>query len=69
FHTDLSRLVFTNRFLQLSTLLPSDVLYGLGQHWGPPPQEPQLDQPDPLQQGQAGHGKCSRFTAVSARKL
>ncbi|KAH8041504.1 hypothetical protein HPB51_016949 [Rhipicephalus microplus] len=35
FHTDLSRLVFTNRFLQLSTLLPSDVLYGLGQHWGP----------------------------------
>ncbi|XP_075544496.1 lysosomal alpha-glucosidase-like isoform X1 [Dermacentor variabilis] len=35
FHTDLSRLVFTDRFLQLSTLLPSDVLYGLGQHWGP----------------------------------
>ncbi|XP_077518779.1 lysosomal alpha-glucosidase-like [Amblyomma americanum] len=35
FDTDLSRLVFTDRFLQLSTLLPSDVLYGLGQHWGP----------------------------------
>ncbi|KAH9373897.1 hypothetical protein HPB48_012034 [Haemaphysalis longicornis] len=35
FHVDLSRLVFTDRFLQLSTLLPSDVLYGLGQQWGP----------------------------------
>lgn len=35
FYADLSRLVFTDRFLQLSTLLPSDVLYGLGQQWGP----------------------------------
>lgn len=33
FHTNLSRLVFTDQFLQLSTLLPSDYVYGLGEQW------------------------------------
>lgn len=33
FHTDLSRLVFTDQFLQLSTLLPTDIVFGLGEQW------------------------------------
>lgn len=33
FNANLSRLVFTEYFLQLSTLMPSDVVYGLGEQW------------------------------------
>lgn len=35
FQTDLSRLIFANQFLQLSTLMPSDIVYGLGEQWNP----------------------------------
>ncbi|CAN7939685.1 unnamed protein product, partial [Ixodes hexagonus] len=33
FQTNLSRLVFTDQFLQLSTLMPSNTVYGLGEQW------------------------------------
>lgn len=33
FHANLSRLVFTDQFLQISTRLPSDYVYGLGEQW------------------------------------
>ncbi|KAK8775771.1 hypothetical protein V5799_030885 [Amblyomma americanum] len=33
FHVDLSRLVFTEYFLQLSTWMPTNVVYGLGEQW------------------------------------
>lgn len=33
FNANLSRLVFTDYFLQLSTLMPTDVVYGLGEQW------------------------------------
>lgn len=33
FSANLSRLVFTDYFLQLSTLMPTDLVYGLGEQW------------------------------------
>ncbi|XP_040076997.1 lysosomal alpha-glucosidase-like [Ixodes scapularis] len=33
FQTDLSRLVFTDQFLQLSTTMPSSTVFGLGEQW------------------------------------
>ncbi|KAL1432914.1 hypothetical protein MTO96_001909 [Rhipicephalus appendiculatus] len=33
FNANLSRLVFTDYFLQLSTLMPTDLVYGLGEQW------------------------------------
>lgn len=35
FSANLSRLVFTDYFLQLSAMMPTDFVYGLGERWGP----------------------------------
>ncbi|KAH9373899.1 hypothetical protein HPB48_012032 [Haemaphysalis longicornis] len=35
FRANLSQLVFTDYFLQLSTMMPTDFVYGLGERWGP----------------------------------
>lgn len=35
FNSSVGGMVFENQFIQLSSLLPSDVLYGLGEHVDP----------------------------------
>ncbi|XP_054724424.1 lysosomal alpha-glucosidase-like [Uloborus diversus] len=35
FQTELSRLVYANQFLQLSSQLPSEYFYGIGEHYAP----------------------------------